>query len=158
MPLLCANITLNAMPQRAFVAKELSTLFGVLANPHRIRIVEELRSGEMDVNSLQAVLGVTHSRVSQQLAVLRSHRIVTERREGRHVFYSLAQPRMAQWLLGGLEFIEGELQMGEEIRRALNEVRTLWTVEESPSGQNGHNQNGHAEQKPRDPVALPNRN
>jgi DNA-binding transcriptional ArsR family regulator len=137
MPLLCATIGFTAMPNRAFVAKELSTLFGVLANPHRVRIIEELRSGELDVNSLQAVLGVTHSRVSQQLAVLRSHRLVTERREGRHVYYSLSQPRMAQWLLGGLEFIEGEVRMGEEIRRALDEVRTLWTVKDRHNGHTG---------------------
>jgi DNA-binding transcriptional ArsR family regulator len=81
----------------------------------------------MDVNSIQKLLGVAHSRVSQNLAILRSHRIVVERRQGRHVYYRLLQPRMAAWLLDGLTFLERELALNEEARSALDRVRQEWT-------------------------------
>lgn len=119
------------MPRRSFVSKELGKLLSVLSHPQRIRIIEELRSRELDVNSLQAQLGLTHSGVSQHLSVLRSHRLVTERREGRHVHYHLTQPRLAQWLLGGLEFLEGSLTQAEEMREALEETKTLWGADET---------------------------
>ena len=86
------------MPARNIVAKALADLFSVFAHRDRVRIVEELRSGEKDVNALQAILGVTHSRTSQNLSVLRMNRIVAERREGRHVYYRLVQPEIAAWM------------------------------------------------------------
>lgn len=118
------------MPRRTFVSKELGKLLGVLSHPQRIRIIEELRARELDVNSLQALLGLTHSGVSQHLSLLRSHRLVTERREGRHVYYHLTQPRMAQWLLSGLEFLEVNVTQAEEMREALEETKHLWGAEE----------------------------
>ena len=42
------------MPSRQLVAKELGEVFKVLAHPDRIRLIEELRSGEKDVNTLAA--------------------------------------------------------------------------------------------------------
>lgn len=117
------------MPSRSIVAKELGQLFGVLSHPDRVRIVEELRDGEHDVNALQAALNVSHSRTSQNLAVLRAHRLVVERREGRHVFYRLVDPELARWLLGGLQFIQGDLEQVESRRSAIEEVRQMWLVQ-----------------------------
>ena len=115
------------MPHRAHISKELAKLLGVLSHPHRIRIIEELRDSERDVNALQAALGVAHSAVSQHLSLLRSHRLVEERREGRHVFYRLSQPTIAQWLLGGLDFLEGSIAQAAELRTAIEETRTVWS-------------------------------
>lgn len=120
------------MPLRAFVTKEMATLLGVLAHPHRVLIVQEIRERELDVNSLQAVLGVSHSRVSQHLSVLRSHRIVAERREGRHVYYRLVQPQIAQWLLEGMRFLEAEAVFSQEMHQALKQTRELWDRDSSP--------------------------
>jgi DNA-binding transcriptional ArsR family regulator len=114
------------MPARTAVSKELAKLLGVLSHPHRIRIIEELRDGERDVNSLQNILGVAHSAVSQHLAILRSHRLVAERREGRHVFYHLSRPGLARWLTEGLEFLEIGATQAEEFRVAIQETRSLW--------------------------------
>lgn len=112
------------MPDRVLITKELAELLGVLAHPHRIRIVEELRGGEeKDVNSLQAELGISHSSVSQHLSLLRAHRIVLERREGRHVFYRLRQPEMASWLTDALRFLEPDREIGSAVER----VRSLWS-------------------------------
>jgi DNA-binding transcriptional ArsR family regulator len=112
------------------IAKELSDLLGALAHPHRLRILIELREQELDVNSLQQMLGISHSSVSQNLALLRAHRVVHERREGRRVIYSLSDHRMGDWLLEGLKFLEGHLMQNEQMRGAVVEVRNLWHVRE----------------------------
>jgi len=114
------------MVYRSVVSQELAELFTALSHPHRVRIIEELRAEERDVNALQAALGVSHSRVSQQLAILRAHGLVTERREGRHHFYRLTQPDIAGWIIDGLRFIEGGLSHAEKLRTAVAEVRTIW--------------------------------
>jgi DNA-binding transcriptional ArsR family regulator len=68
--------------------------------------------------------------VSQHLALLRSHRLVRERREGRHVFYRLSRPQLAAWILDGLDFLELEFDLGEKMRSAVEEVRSLWSGKE----------------------------
>jgi len=119
-----------SMPARHIIAKELAGLFGVFSHPDRVRIVEELRDGERDVNALQAVLGVSHSRTSQNLSVLRMHRVVAERREGRHVFYRLVQPEMAAWISSGIQFLEGETVNAQARQTAIDEVRQIWRTAE----------------------------
>jgi DNA-binding transcriptional ArsR family regulator len=104
----------------------LSNLLNALAHPHRIRIIEELRDREMDVNSIQQILGTSHSSVSQNLSVLRAHRLVRERREGRRVIYSLRQPDLAPWLLDGLKFLESDLTVTDQIRGAVESARSAW--------------------------------
>jgi DNA-binding transcriptional ArsR family regulator len=118
------------MPARNLIAKALSDLFGVFAHPDRIRIIEELRNGERDVNALQSMLGVSHSRTSQNLAVLRMNRIVAERREGRHVFYHLIQPEMAAWISSGIQFLEGDVARAQARQSAIDEVRQIWGAAE----------------------------
>ncbi|MBT9546587.1 MAG: helix-turn-helix transcriptional regulator [Candidatus Sericytochromatia bacterium] len=121
------------MPARHLVAKELSKLLSVLSHPHRIRIVEELRHEERDVNFLEEILGISHARVSQHLALMRSHRLVLERRQGRRVFYRLFQPDLAAWLIQGLQFIEGELAATQDMHEAVQQVKELWSESASPS-------------------------
>ncbi len=114
------------MPHRALVAKELADFMGVLAHPHRIRIIEELRDGEHDVNSLQEALGISHSGVSQHLMLLRANRLVSERREGRRVFYQLRQPEIAGWLLEATRFLEKGTVEADELRKAIGKTRKEW--------------------------------
>lgn len=118
------------MPARQLVTKELAKFLGVLSHPHRIRIVEEIRHEERDVNFLEQVLGISHARVSQHLALMRSHRLVTERRQGRRVFYRLFQPELATWLLEGLKFIEGDVAAAQDMRDAVEQVKALWAEDE----------------------------
>ena len=115
------------MPHRILVTKELASFFAVLGHQHRIRIIEELRDNECDVNALQNKLGISHSGVSQHLMVLRAHRIVSERRQGRHVFYRLRQPKMASWLLAATDFLEQESE-ALELRKAIKKTRRAWTT------------------------------
>jgi ArsR family transcriptional regulator len=63
-------------------------IFQALANPTRIAILEVLRDGEMAAGAIQERLGVEQANLSQHLAILRSRRIVSHRKEGNQVFYS----------------------------------------------------------------------
>jgi DNA-binding transcriptional ArsR family regulator len=115
------------VPHRLLVSREIAVLLAVLGHPHRIRIIEELRAGESDVKSLQDVLGISHSGVSQHLMVLRAHRIVCERRQGRYVYYRLRRPEMASWLLDATEFLEQQSE-ALELREAIRKTRQVWAV------------------------------
>jgi len=117
------------MPHRVLVTKELAEFLSVLSHPHRIRIIEELRDAECNVNSLQKALGISHSGVSQHLMQLRSHRLVSERREGRHVFYKLRQPEIASWLMEATRFLEQETVAAAELRKAIDKTRKGWATE-----------------------------
>ena len=114
------------MPTRTIAARELAKFFGVFSHPDRVRIVEELRESERDVNALQEALGVSHSRTSQNLAILRTNRVVVERRDGRHVFYRLTYPEVADWVLGGLRFVEADLAEVVQRRLAIEAARQVW--------------------------------
>lgn len=63
--------------------------FKALAHPIRIRILEILRAHARSVQELQAELDLDQSTVSQQLAVLRAKNIVTARKEGTTVWYTV---------------------------------------------------------------------
>ncbi|MBY0524702.1 MAG: metalloregulator ArsR/SmtB family transcription factor [Gemmataceae bacterium] len=115
------------MPHRVLVAKGLAELLAVLANPNRIRLLEELRDGERDVKSIQSALGISHSGVSQHLMTLRAHRLVSERRQGRQVFYRLRQPELASWLTEAMRFLEEDSMATEQLREAIEKTRTVWT-------------------------------
>lgn len=115
------------MPARAVIAKELAELIGAMAHPHRLRMLLELHEGEKDVNTIQQLLSISHSAVSQHLALLRAHRLVQERRQGRHVYYSLVDPAFADWLIEGLAFLEGGLAREEDLRAAVGAARRLWS-------------------------------
>lgn len=114
------------MPKRQLVAKELAAVLRVIAHPDRIRIIEELRAGECDVNSLVDALELPGPRVSQHLGLLRLHHIVEERRDGRRHFYSLIHPEIAAWIVEGLNFVEGRITglKPSDIKTA----RRLWSL------------------------------
>lgn len=114
------------MPYRKIAARELAILFGVLSHPERLRIVEELGHRELDVATLQGILEISHAKTSRQLALLRAHRLVQERQEGRHVFYRLADPAIAHWVADGLTFIQASHTAAEDIREAAEKSRAAW--------------------------------
>jgi DNA-binding transcriptional ArsR family regulator len=72
--------------------------FRALAHPVRIRLLEILRRGERSVQDLQAALALPQPIVSQQLAVLRNHGIVTTKKEGPTVWYALRDPLVGDLL------------------------------------------------------------
>ncbi len=114
------------MPSRIRVAREFADIFKLMSHPDRIRLVEELRSGEKDVNTLAELLGLPAPRVSQHLSLLRAHRLVAEHRDGRHHFYRLVQPEIADWIVDGLAFLEGPTSVVPE--KEIDDARRLWSA------------------------------
>jgi len=115
------------MPFRRIASKELAEMLSVLGHPCRLRIIEEIGSGERDVATLAALLGISHSGTSQHLSHLRAHRLVAERREGRRVFYHLANPELSKWLLSGLKMLERNADTSREIRTSIRRARAAWS-------------------------------
>jgi DNA-binding transcriptional ArsR family regulator len=72
--------------------------FKTLGHPARIRVLELLSEREMAVSELLPELRLEASNLSQQLAVLRRAGLVTTRREGSQVYYSLTSPQVAELL------------------------------------------------------------
>ena len=101
------------MPSRLIVSRELADLLKLLAHADRLRLIEELRLGEKDVTSLAVALCLPATRVSQHLALLRTHRLVEERRHGRSHFYRLAHAQLADWILDALPFVDIRKRLGE---------------------------------------------
>lgn len=113
------------MPHRVHIARELAEVFKVIAHPDRIRLLEELRLGECDVNSLAEKLNLAPARLSQHLSLLRNARMVEERRNGRQHLYRLSQPQIASWITDGLAFVEARAPAA--LAGELREVRELWS-------------------------------
>jgi ArsR family transcriptional regulator len=70
----------------------------VLANADRLLLLCQLSQGEMCVSELEDTLGIHQPTLSQQLGVLRNERVVNTRREGKSIFYSVADPSMLEIL------------------------------------------------------------
>jgi len=75
-------------PLRRFKAD----IFQALAHPTRIAILELLSAGELSAGVLIDKLGMEQANVSQHLAVLRAKQLVTNRKSGNQVFYSVRDP------------------------------------------------------------------
>lgn len=71
-------------------AQQMAEFFSALADPSRLRLMSALAHRELCVCDLAAAVKVSESAVSHQLRILRSQRLVKYRREGRNVYYSLA--------------------------------------------------------------------
>ncbi|MFC2025237.1 ArsR/SmtB family transcription factor [Chloroflexota bacterium] len=67
-----------------------------LSDPKRLRIIQELRSGEKAVSELAGILGLKQSNTSQHLAVLRRIGVITPRKDGNTVYYRLADAKIAE--------------------------------------------------------------
>ncbi|MFN3861747.1 MAG: metalloregulator ArsR/SmtB family transcription factor [Roseateles sp.] len=70
----------------------------LLANEDRLLLLCQLSQGEMSVGDLEAALDIRQPTLSQQLAVLRAEGVVQTRRDGKRIFYSVADDRLLQVL------------------------------------------------------------
>lgn len=71
-------------------AQRMAEFFSALSDPHRLKLLSALAQRELCVCDLAASVKMGESAVSHQLRVLRSQRLVKYRRQGRNVYYSLA--------------------------------------------------------------------
>lgn len=84
---------------------DLTELFRIFGDSTRIRILYVLFEAEMCVCDIAALLGMTQSAISHQLKALKNARLVKSRRDGKTVFYSLADDHVKTIIDQGLEHI-----------------------------------------------------
>ena len=67
-----------------------------MANPVRMEIIYALKEGEKTVTELVEIMDLTKSNISQHLSVLKSSEMVSTRRDGQNIFYSIANEKIIE--------------------------------------------------------------
>ena len=99
------KIVNDTMPEETELY-DLAELFKVFGDSTRIRILFVLFEAEVCVCDLAKVLNMTQSAISHQLRILKANKLVNSRREGKSVFYSLADGHVRTIIPQGREHIE----------------------------------------------------
>ena len=89
--------------------------FRVLAEPMRIKLLDQLREGDATVGELQAALGASQQNVSKHLGILHNAGMVTRTKDGNHARYAIADQ-------GVFELCE---QVCGDVRRQVDELGAL---------------------------------
>ena len=95
---------LHHMPQENTL-KDLADFYKVFGDVTRIRILYVLLRHEMCVCHLAEVLGMTQSAISHQLRILKQMKLVKNRRDGKIIYYSLADDHIQTIINQGMEHI-----------------------------------------------------
>ena len=87
----------------------LAEFFKALSHPLRLRVLDALREGPVSVSELREKLGVEQSTLSQQLAVLRSKRLVLTQRRGTTIRYRVSDPAILSLLDAAMAIFDNQL-------------------------------------------------
>ena len=85
---------------------DLAELFKVFGDSTRIRILFELFEKEESVGDIAEALNMTQSAISHQMKILKQSKLIKARREGKSMFYSLADDHVKSIIYQGLEHVE----------------------------------------------------
>lgn len=110
------------------VIKSVGALFDVLSHQDRIRIISLLKDKEMDVNELHLALEISQSRTSQHLKALKIGLVVEERKEGKHVFYSLKNKNISKLMQTALQFQLIACSAEPETINMIADLLSTWQV------------------------------
>ena len=91
-----------------------------LAHPKRLEVIDRLRTGELSVTELAEALEISQSNLSQHLALMRERGILTTRREGLNIFYSLSNPKITLACDLMRQVLLEHLEAGAELVRERN--------------------------------------
>ena len=94
----------NILPEEEVT--DIADFFKVFGDPTRLKILFLLDSGEANVNSISANLGISASVASQHLKLLRVARLVRWRKDGKNAIYSLNDEHISRILALGTEHYE----------------------------------------------------
>lgn len=85
---------------------ELAELYKIFGDSTRIRILYALIGNEMCVCDIALLLEMSHSAISHQLRILKQAKLIRSRRDGKNIFYALADDHVNGILKQGIEHIE----------------------------------------------------
>jgi len=107
-----ANYNLDLYKRKAELCK-------TFADPKRLIIITELRSGERTVGELVQILGISQAVVSRHLAVLRDRGVAIARREGRNVYYRLSDSKIGEACELVHEILLNQIEKNRELAEKL---------------------------------------
>lgn len=99
------------------VLSDLSDLFRLFADTTRVKILYSLFESEMCVCAIAELLGMTQSAISHQLKILKDGGLVGNRREGKTIYYFLADSHVRTMILQGFEHL---LENHEDTQKGAN--------------------------------------
>lgn len=103
---------------------------GLMANSKRLEIIDRLSQGESSVNDLAEAMGISKANVSQHLALLRDGGLATSRKDGQHVYYRLAGPKVFEAWSVMRELTVEQLAAMDDLRETLQQSANGSDVEE----------------------------
>jgi len=89
-------------------AAHVAELFRAFSDSSRVRILSVIVEHETNISTLAGLVGVTESAVSHHMRGLRQMRLVTSRRDGKEVFYSVNDPHIIALFQQGVRHIQEE--------------------------------------------------
>ena len=92
------------------VVTKLASLFKVLGDETRVKIIYALSDGEMCVNEISQILDISQSAVSHQLKQLRTEGLVKTRRDGKNIYYSFDDEHVVDILNQALAHIKHKIE------------------------------------------------
>lgn len=99
------NTDINNYAENTDILYKLADLFKVFGDPTRIRILNALSQTEMCVQDIADRLSMTQSAISHQLRILKQSELVKFRRDGKTIYYSLADDHVATIMAQGMEHV-----------------------------------------------------
>ena len=105
-----------------------SHLFSVLSNPQRIKILWILKTKKrLSVHQIQEELNISQSNVSQHLAILKTHQLVSEERQGKEVYYNLTETKkISKVMASAINLISCQLAANSELLSTYGEILSLF--------------------------------
>lgn len=105
---------------------QIAEFFKTLSNPYRIKIIGLLLTTKMDVNDISKNLSISQSRVSQHLKILKFHQIVKEKREGKHVYYSIIDSDLSRIIEDVFNFYSNNYPGSSNNLETIIELSNVW--------------------------------
>jgi DNA-binding transcriptional ArsR family regulator len=92
----------GSLPLAPASLERAAQLFRAMGDGPRLRILDLLKNGELCVTEVVAAVNEKFSTVSQRLRILRGEGLIARRRDGNHIYYSLADRHVADLILNAL--------------------------------------------------------
>ncbi len=86
----------DALEQLRASAVDACNMLKIMGNPDRLLLLCQMMEDERNVSELETLTGVRQPTLSQQLGILRTESLVETRREGKNIYYKLANPMVAE--------------------------------------------------------------